>query len=206
MEFSSIQDIRTKASNLRAKAERKISTSSSGGASQPLQDLDPAKLLHELQVHQVELEMQNDILRDALRECETLQLKYQELFNSAPVGYLTLSLQGAVLEANDAAEKLLGQAHGHLLNRRFPEFFSAHAQPEIAKFLAAMASSTNAVFAHSLMLSPRLPVPRYFNLQGHRYTDPAGDTSWLKVVMMDVTAMTLATEDAVNFITGFGDF
>lgn len=77
---------------------------------------------HELQVHQIELELQNEELRRANLELEETRAKYLDLFEFAPVGYLTLDRQGIVQEANLTACTLLGLARERLLSRRFPLF------------------------------------------------------------------------------------
>ena len=56
--------------------------------------------LHELLVHQIELEMQNDELRRAQAELEDAQARYLDLYDFAPVGYFTISEQGLILEIN----------------------------------------------------------------------------------------------------------
>jgi PAS domain S-box-containing protein len=68
---------------------------------------DIQRLVHDLQVHQVELEMQNESLLDARREVELSQEEYQELFESAPAGYVILDNSGRVLRANLAALTML---------------------------------------------------------------------------------------------------
>ena len=65
------------------------------------------KLLHELRVHQIELEMQNEELRRAQVEMEAARLRYFDLYDLAPVGYCTVSEQGLILQANLAAATLL---------------------------------------------------------------------------------------------------
>ncbi|MEI6473752.1 MAG: PAS domain S-box protein, partial [Holophagaceae bacterium] len=88
---------------------------------------DPASLpenlsLHELQVHQVELEMQNEELRRSYAELAALQERYRNLYDLAPVGYCTLSVQGIVLEANLTAATLLGVPRAALVGRHFSSF------------------------------------------------------------------------------------
>ncbi|HUX65208.1 GAF domain-containing sensor histidine kinase, partial [Sulfuricella sp.] len=65
-------------------------------------------LLHELQVHQVELEMQNENLRQSQVELEAAHAQYFDLYDLAPVGYCTLSERGLILQANLTAATLLG--------------------------------------------------------------------------------------------------
>lgn len=87
------------------------------------------KLLHELQVHKIELEMQNETLRQsqvALEESRDLDAKrYADLYEFAPVGYITLSNFGQIIEANLTIATLLGVERKKMLNRRFDSFVAA---------------------------------------------------------------------------------
>jgi two-component system cell cycle sensor histidine kinase/response regulator CckA len=73
--------------------------------------------LHELRVHQIELEMQNEELRRAQAELEVSRSRYFDLYDLAPVGYFTLSEKGLILEANLTAAELLGTARNALVNK-----------------------------------------------------------------------------------------
>lgn len=77
-------------------------------ASEPASAADALKLLHELQAHQVELDLQHEQLETNERDFGDTLARYQALFDSAPVGYLVLNLQGRILEANAEAARLLG--------------------------------------------------------------------------------------------------
>ena len=64
-------------------------------------------LLHELQVHQIELEMQNDELRRIHDELDVSKQKYFELYDLAPVGYFSINMEGLILETNLTGATLL---------------------------------------------------------------------------------------------------
>jgi len=85
-------------------------------------------LLHELQVHQIELEMQNDALRQSSEELERARARYFDLYDLAPVGYLTLSAQGVILEANLTAAILLGVTRNALTGRALHSFVTPQDQ------------------------------------------------------------------------------
>jgi len=80
------------------------------------------KLLHELQVHQVELKMQNEALRQAQIAMEESRDRYADLYDFAPIGYLTLSREGMISEINLTAADMLGVFRNKLLTRRFSQF------------------------------------------------------------------------------------
>lgn len=105
-----------------------MNKSSAAGASADLPPaggaLSAAELLRERQAHQVALETQNESLRQTLEALEASRDRYAELYEFAPLGYLTLSASGQVAEANFTSARLLGVAREHLLNCRFDHFLS----------------------------------------------------------------------------------
>lgn len=104
--------------NLRKRAEKQLKEFETKDI--PLiEDSDPIKLIHELQVHQIELEMQNEELLAAKQEAENAMEKYTDLYNFAPAGYLTLSKEGDIIELNFSAASLLGVDLPKLKNTRF---------------------------------------------------------------------------------------
>ncbi|NNJ12388.1 response regulator [Chloroflexales bacterium ZM16-3] len=81
-----------------------------------------ARIIHELQVHQIELELQNEELRRAQDELATARMRYFDLYDLAPVGYMTLSAQGMIQETNLTAATMLELPRGTLLRQPFSTF------------------------------------------------------------------------------------
>lgn len=87
--------------------------------SPPENEIDVRRMLHELQVYQIELEMQNEALRETQCALELSRDRYAELYELAPVGYFTLTAEGVIEQINLAAMTLLGMERKHLLRRNF---------------------------------------------------------------------------------------
>ncbi len=87
-----------------------------------IEDKDIKALVHELQVHQVELEMQNEELRRVQEEIEESRIKYSDLYDFAPIGYFTFSQAGEIVEVNLTGASLLGIERKKLFHRPFPAF------------------------------------------------------------------------------------
>jgi PAS domain S-box-containing protein len=105
-----------------------------------------SRTLHELEVHQVELELQNEELRNARQTMESALERYTEVFDFAPIGYATLDLQGNVVEINHAGGELLGGERSTFIGKRFAMFVAARSLPAfdaLLKTAIARTSSAN---------------------------------------------------------------
>ncbi len=109
---------------LREKAEEIFRTTSKEAPITPdeMSADEVRRLLHELRVHQIELEMQNDELRRTRDELEAERARYFDLYDLAPVGYCTVSEEGLLLEANLAAINLLGVIRNTLIGQPMSRF------------------------------------------------------------------------------------
>lgn len=119
---------------LRRRAEEQFAAKS-GDLVLPGTEKDTLALLRELQIRQIELEMQNEELRRSREELETSRNKYALLYDFAPVGYFTLSSDGAIQTVNLTGANLLGIDRSLLTNQRFEHFVADEDRPPFADFL-----------------------------------------------------------------------
>jgi PAS domain S-box-containing protein len=119
----------------RQKAETQIKRGSTK-TGLPTSEADTLKLIHELEVHQIELEMQNEELQLAKKKVEELaKEKYIELYDYSPTGYLSISKNGKILELNHAAAEILGKERLKVINNQFTLFLSDNSLIEFNLFL-----------------------------------------------------------------------
>jgi PAS domain-containing protein len=101
------------------------------------------KLLHELQVHQIELEMQYDELRQAYETAETALKKYIMVYELSPVGYLTLDSDGTICDLNFTAAELLGDRRFSLTDSNFKLFVSEESRTVFNDFFSKVYTSNS---------------------------------------------------------------
>ena len=94
----------------------------------PPAERDPQRLIHELQVHQVELELQNEALRRSQDALQRARDQYAMLYDWAPVGYVTLDAQGTMVAANLTAATMLGVSRSTLPGTPLSRFVARHDQ------------------------------------------------------------------------------
>jgi hypothetical protein len=124
----------TDAQILRLKVEEKLKEKKK--TAKPVIEADVKKLLHELQVHQIELEMLNEELREANETAEAALKKYTILYDFAPLGYFTLEKDGNISELNFTGAEMLGDKRFSLVNSNFKLFVSENSLSVFNKFFS----------------------------------------------------------------------
>ncbi len=144
------------------------------------------RLLHELQVHQIELEMQNEELRRKQAELEVSCARYRDLYNLVPVGCCTVSETGLILEANLTLATWLGMHCGALVTQRFSRFIRQEDQ-DIFYRLRQQLLATGQSQTCELRLVPPVGPPFWAQLAATVGPADAGPPV-LRVVLSDLTA------------------
>ena len=111
-------------SELRRRAEEKLKETTR--RSEELSEMSPermATLVHELEVHQIELKMQNDELRRIQGELENSRDKYSHLYDFAPVGYFTMSEKGIIEDVNLTGADMIGIERSALIGEPFSSLY-----------------------------------------------------------------------------------
>ncbi|HZL12070.1 MAG TPA: PAS domain-containing protein [Prolixibacteraceae bacterium] len=124
----------TDAQLLRKNAEKKLNETQKNSADTAV-ETDVNRLVHELQVHQIELEMQNEELHQANERAETAHKKYTMMYDFAPMGYFTIDQNGTIYELNFTGAELLGDRRFSLINSSFKLFISKETLPAFNIFL-----------------------------------------------------------------------
>ena len=96
---------------------------------------DSLKLIHELEVHQIELELQNEELIKAKTIEKKATEKYRELYDFAPSGYFTLSGDGKIIDLNLYGSQMIGKDRAYLKNKRLGVFISDATKPVFNQFM-----------------------------------------------------------------------
>ncbi len=126
---------------LRLKAEEKLKRQESSDNRHTEMEPDVQRLLHELQVHQIELEMQNEELREANETAESALKKYTMLYDLAPMGYFTLESDGSICDLNFTGAELLKEKRYSLVNSNFKLFISKDSQKVFNDFFSKVYTS-----------------------------------------------------------------
>ena len=149
------------AAELRRRAEHRLKEKSK----EPDRQADESRrLIHELQVHQIELELQNEQLQEARAELEAGLQRYSDLYDFAPLGYVTLDRDGTIRKVNLAGARLLGLERVRLVGARFGLFLTTVCRPTFDAFLLKVFDS-QAKEVCDVGLCPERNVPLWVHIE-----------------------------------------
>jgi two-component system, cell cycle sensor histidine kinase and response regulator CckA len=160
--------------------EKQKSQPSAAGTGRTVHDTQ--RLVQELQIHQIELEMQNEQLERARAETEVALERYIDLYEFAPSGYFTLGRDGTIRQANLTGSKLLGLDRSRLVNCRFGLFVAENSRPVLLAFMAKVFASYSRETCEAMLLREGKP-PFYARIEA-RCTD---DGQECRAVVVDIT-------------------
>jgi PAS domain S-box-containing protein len=178
-------------SDLRKRAEEVLRYDPERIQQIPAEDIQ--RLVQELGVHQIELELQNEELRRARTEIDDLLNKYFDLYELAPVGYFTFNERGLILEANLTGANMLGVQMPTLVKRGFSSFIVPDFQDAFyfhrKKVLESQSKQTC-----ELKLKRKDGAQFYAQLETMLVEDGAGNFNQLRTAIIDITERKLAEE------------
>ncbi len=182
MDHMSSESART--SRLRKQAEGFLDQNPDRLKEMPPQDLH--RLIHELHVHQIELEMQNDELRRAQVELEDSRRSYVDLYDFAPVGYFTLSPKRLIVRVNLTGAGLFRATRQHLMKSRFSQFVSADSQDGFFKHCRQVLDSESGQSVE-LQLMRQDGSQFWGRLDSIVARDDQGDSSQIRTSITDIS-------------------
>ncbi len=155
---------------------------------------DLKKLVHELEVHQIELEMQNEQLRHTQVELETTRERFALLYDAAPVGYLTIEGSGVVREANLTAARMLGRLRGQLPGLELSRFVAPESQDAFRFFCQSLGGAQD---KHTIELRFRRSDGSIFTgwLESHSEPLTPGQPRRFLIALSDITERIKAQEN-----------
>lgn len=180
----------SQASDLRREAEQRLRDKDATPA-QSMAQVDARAVVHELQVHQIELEMQNEDLLRARAAAQEASDKYQDLFDFAPVGYFLLDRQGQILEVNLAGAALLGLDRSTAVKRRLGQHVAAQSLARFAEFCGEVLRADGKRLCEIELQRGDGRV--WALLEGIRAHD-GGENRFLRVAIVDITDRKQAEE------------
>ena len=154
---------------------------------------DTQRLLHELQVHQVELEMQNAELHECRDRTDVLLGKYTDLYDFAPVGFFSLDVQGRILEVNLTGAALLGVERSRLIGRSLPRFVTLSSRSVFLDFLERVFGGTGKQVCEA-KFSKEDGTPFWASLHGGSPSSLGGPRDECRVAVSDITSFKQAQE------------
>jgi PAS domain S-box-containing protein len=172
------------ASYLRRQAEERLRTT--GSEVQRMSPENAQRLVHELQVSQVELLVQNEELQRAQGELTAARDRYSNLYDFAPVGYVTLTPEGVILEANLTAAQLLGTERSRLIGTLLLQYITPKAHDTLFHHLHQLRAEGGPYICEVSM--PQQAGPLTLQLESIAVPNEKGSPTRYQTILSDVTA------------------
>lgn len=195
-------DGKDRRSSLRSDAEKVVAD-----ISPPKRDAEPGEVLvHELLVHKIELEMQNEELRKAYVEMEEARDRYVDLYEFAPISYITLSREGLISKINLTGCILLGVDRYQLINHRFSHYVAAQDKDRWHRMFMGMMKHPSAE-KQTFDLQMKRPNGTIYHVQLNCLNWEAGEKdNVLRMVMTDISKLKLAETELKIAATVFESY
>ncbi|MHC1765204.1 MAG: PAS domain S-box protein [Verrucomicrobiia bacterium] len=177
---------------LRRRAEEHLRASEAAHRAEVTSVADARALVHELQVHQIELEMQNEELRRARMEAEEAKEKYLDLFDFAPAGHFVWDREGRILELNLAGAALLGLDRSAAMQKRFGQFVAAKFRSVFSEFVARVLATDAKQTCEVVMEREGSSV--WGLVEGIAAQDRQGPERFCRATVIDISAQKRADE------------
>jgi PAS domain S-box-containing protein len=181
--------------NLRRRAEEFLKKKPSTIKKMPYREVQ--KIIEDLQIHQIELEMQNKELRNTQLELEVARDKYSDLYDFAPIGYFTISDKGILAEANLVCATMLGVERRSLTNKPFSQFIAMDDQ-DIFYFHRRKLFESKIKQVCELRLSRNDGTEFYAQLESKAVKDGQGDYRYIRSSLSDITERKLAEMELIT--------
>ena len=188
-----------KQTELRHRAEEVASASPAGsaGSANAASPKEVRRLLQELQVHQIELEMQNEELRRGQLELDASSRRYFNLYELAPVGYCTLNHQGVILQANLRLASLLGLTRDKLVSRPLSKFVLPDDQTLYYRFRRGLLGTMPSPLLELRLLRAHAP-PFWASIESNPWQE-SENAPELLVAISDITPLKLQEDSLRRF-------
>lgn len=182
--------------DLRRLAEKILRKEPERRPKMPSEDME--EIIHELRVHQIELEMQNEQLRKTYSELEASRNRYHDLYDFAPIGYLTLTEKGLIREVNLAGAELLGVERRFLITSGFSQFIAREDRDRFY-FQRQKVLETRQKQTCELKLLKKDGSVIFTQLQCIALEDERGNFNGLRVAISDITQRKQAEVDLSKY-------
>jgi two-component system, chemotaxis family, sensor kinase Cph1 len=154
-------------------------------------ETDALKLVHELQVHQIELELTNEELSLANEKAINDAVKYSDLYDFAPSGYITLTREGRIVQLNLKAASMLGKERHRLIDSKFGLYISNETRLAFNLFLSDLFNENEIQSCEVTLSLEDINVKSYVILTGHFYRKD----EQVLLIMVDITRRKEAEEN-----------